>query len=98
VDVEVAMQVLWWLVPPLVTTGLAMIWAAWLGRARDDIRRDDSDAARLRMQKALARPTPQAGSNYRGGSTASTRLPEVTHGVVVRKSSSRPVPSSDVSR
>jgi len=92
------MQVLWWLVPTLGTTGLAMIWAAWVGRARDDIRRDDSDAARLRMQKALARPTPQAGSSSRAGSTASARLPDVTHGVVVRKSAGRPVSSSDVSR
>lgn len=88
------MQVLWWLVPPLVTTGLAMIWAAWVGRARDDIRRDDSEAARQRMQKALAKPTPQA----RAHSAGPTRLPEVTHGVVVRRSTSRPVAPSDVSR
>ncbi len=91
------MQVLWWLAPPLVTTGLAMIWAGWAGRARDDIRRDDSDAALLRMQKALARPTPQAGSSSRARWAGPARAPEPTHGVVIR-SSSRPVSSSDVSR
>jgi hypothetical protein len=51
-------QVLWWLVPPLVATFVAMLWAAWAGRARDDVRRDDSEEALERMRKALAKSAP----------------------------------------
>lgn len=91
------MQVLWWLVPPLVATAMAMIWAAWQGRARDDIRRDDSDAARLRMHKALARPTPQPRASRRG-STAQPRPFEVSHGVVSRRPKSRAPATEDVPR
>lgn len=93
------MQVLWWLVPPLVTTGLAMIWAAWVGRARDDVRRDDSDVARQRMQKALERPTPQSAQRSRGGPSSGPAHPvETSHGVVIRRVASRPLSASDVSQ
>jgi hypothetical protein len=54
----VVVQVLWWLVPPLVATVVAMLWAGWAGRARDDVRRDDSDEALDRMAKALSRSAP----------------------------------------
>lgn len=92
------MQVLWWLVPPLMTTALAMLWAAWVGRARDDIRRDDSDLARQRMQKALARPTPHPSSRSRAeASSEPARQVEPSHGVVLRRAS-RPQPSPNVSR
>ena len=73
------MQVLWWLVPALVATTLAMAWAAWAGRARDDVRRDDSDAALRRMQQALRRPAP------RGGAAVTQPPLEPTHGVAVRR-------------
>ena len=33
----VPMQVLWWLVPPLAATLLAMLWAGWAGRERDEV-------------------------------------------------------------
>jgi hypothetical protein len=71
--------VLWWLVPPLVATALAMGWAAWAGRARDDERRDNSDAALLRMQRALSRPSPRAGNSV------APRPLEPSHGVAVRR-------------
>ena len=55
------MSVLWWLVPPLAATCLAMVWAAWAGRDRDEVKRDDSAAAMARMKRALDRPTPRRG-------------------------------------
>jgi hypothetical protein len=83
------MQVLWWLVPPLVATMLAMIWAAWGGRHRDEVRRDDSDAALAQMRSALARPVPQ--SRHR----PAAHVVEPSHGVAVRRSAS---PSAATSR
>ncbi len=72
------MEVLWWLVPPLAATALAMGWVAWLGREREQERRDDSEAALLRMEKALAKPTP------RKGRPVVSRPAEPTHGVAIR--------------
>jgi hypothetical protein len=79
------MAVLWWLVPPLVTTCLAMVWVGWLGRERDETRRDDSEAALQRMQKALSRPAPTKGKPV-----MSTPI-EPTHGVAIRGAAHRPV-------
>ncbi len=79
------MTVLWWLVPPLVATCVAMVWAGWLGRERDDVRRDDSDAALRRMHKALSKPTPRKGTPV-----VSTPI-EPSHGVAVRGSARRPM-------
>jgi hypothetical protein len=73
------MAVLWWLVPPIVTTCLAMVWVAWLGRERDDAHRDDSEAALRRMQMALAKPVP------RKGRPVASRPEEPSHGVAVRR-------------
>ncbi len=72
------MQVLWWLVPPLVATTVAMLWAAWAGRTQDDSGVDDSAEALDRMRLALARPTPN------GGTPVSSVVCEPTHGVAVR--------------
>lgn len=78
------MQVLWWLVPPLVATLAAMLWVGWVGRERDDVRREDADAALARMEKALSRPPVRAGS-------ALTQAPiEPSHGVAVRRTARRP--------
>lgn len=81
------MVVLWWLVPPLVATGLAMLWAGWMGRERDEVRRDDSPEAMERLRRALERPTPQ-----KGRPVVSAPL-EPTHGVALRGRVTRP--SSD---
>ena len=83
------MEVLWWLVPPLAATCLAMVWAAWLGRERDEEGRDDSEAALLRMEKALARPTP------RKGRPVVSLPPERSHGVAVRGAARRPGHAGD---
>lgn len=78
------MEVLWWLVPPLAATCVAMCWAAWMGRERAEARRDDRDEALRRMEQALARPAPR-----RGTPVASTAI-EASRGVVVRRTSARP--------
>jgi hypothetical protein len=70
--------VLWWLVPPLAATLVAMLWVTWAGRERDEVKRDDSDEAMERMERALARPAPQRGKPVRS-------VPiEPTHGVAIR--------------
>lgn len=86
------MQVLWWLVPPLTATLLAMVWAAWAGRDRDELRRDDSDEALQRMAKALAKPAPV---RYRATPAASM---EPSHGVAVRRSSASPAAAAATRR
>lgn len=90
------MEVLWWLAPPLLATCLAMVWAGWLGRERDDEQRDDSEAALARMADALARPV----SPRRFGSSrpVTSAVPvEPTHGVAIRRTPRRPV-STDTAR
>lgn len=77
------MEVLWWLVPPLVATCLAMVWVAWAGRERDEVTRDDSDEALARMQRALAKPTPAKGRPVPSVTV------EPTHGVAVRRKPGR---------
>jgi hypothetical protein len=54
----VAMGVLWWLAVPMGITALAMVWAGWAARPRDDRDRDRDEAARTRLGAALARPVP----------------------------------------
>jgi hypothetical protein len=83
------MQVLWWLAPPLVATVVAMLWAGWAGRDRDDVHRDDSDEALERMRKALARPTPAKAGRVSPVPT------ELSHGVALRGSSRRTRPLAD---
>jgi hypothetical protein len=47
-------EILLWLVPPLVVTVVAMLWVGWLGReGRGQV---DRDTAVRRMGEALARP------------------------------------------
>jgi hypothetical protein len=49
-------QILLWLVPPVVVTLLAMAWVGWLGRAgRGEVDREES---LRRLGAALERPQP----------------------------------------
>jgi hypothetical protein len=80
---EVAVQVLWWLAPPLAATLVAMIWAAWTGRERSESR-DHRDEQLRRMQRALAQPTP------RRGRPVPAPPPERSHGVALRGAARRP--------
>ncbi|MBA2772877.1 MAG: hypothetical protein H0U36_02370 [Nocardioidaceae bacterium] len=88
------MQVLWWLVPPLAATVLAMLWAAWLGRQRDDDRRDDSDAALAKMADALARPAPRRARLQ----SPPAAVAEPGHGVAVRRTPRRPASPGSTTR
>lgn len=81
------MDILWWLAPPAVATGLAMLWAAWAGRGRDT-GRDQSDAARQRMAVAIARELPQTKRPQRLPTDRHVRRVEPSTGVVVRPSQS----------
>ncbi|MGH3446919.1 MAG: hypothetical protein ACRDP4_04765, partial [Nocardioidaceae bacterium] len=73
--------------------GLAMLWVSWAGRERDEIRRDDSEAAMARMQSALQRPRPT-----KGRPVESTPV-EPTHGVALRgRGSGRPAATTDSAR
>lgn len=78
------MVVLWWLVPPLAATALAMCWAAWAARRQREVGRDDSPAAMERMRRAIDRPSPRRGTPVR------TPLVEPTHGVALRQTPTRP--------
>ena len=50
------MDILWWLVPPVVVTALAMLWVTWLGRSgRGEV---DRDVAVERLARALRKEHP----------------------------------------
>lgn len=50
------MEILLWLVPPVLVTALTMLWVTWLGReGRGDV---DRDVAVERMAKALRKDHP----------------------------------------
>ena len=81
------MEILWWLAPPVVATGLAMVWVSWLGReGRGEV---DREVAVRRLADALAKPSP-----IRTPTTppATPRQGERSTGVAVRPSS-RPAPT-----
>ncbi len=61
------MEILLWLVPPVVVTVVAMLWVAWLGReGRGEV---DRDVAVRRLATALQRehaaPTPRSARRPR---------------------------------
>jgi hypothetical protein len=91
------MQVLWWLVPPLVATVLAMLWVGWVGRSHAEARDDDADEALTRMGSALSHPLPTPRSPSRRRPAPVPRVLEPTHGVAVRRVS-RPVSGDAVRR
>ena len=75
------MEILWWLAPPVVATGLAMVWVSWLGRAgRGQV---DPEVAVRRLGDAMARPTRVP----RAAAAAAERPEERGTGVAVRPSS-----------
>lgn len=50
------MEILLWLVPPVVVTVVAMLVVAWVGRERRGV---DRDTAVRRLGEALDRPAPR---------------------------------------
>lgn len=51
------MEILWWLAPAGVTTVVAMLWVAWVGRPREE-ERDTSEEAYERFAAAMEREHP----------------------------------------
>jgi hypothetical protein len=70
-------EILLWLLPAAVVTGIAMLWASWAGRERPERGRSDADQERLAA--AIMRPLPTSVSPRRRPRTRST-------GVAVRPS------------
>ena len=76
------MEILLWLVPPVVVTAVAMLWVSWLGReGRGEV---DRDVAVRRLAKAMEKDTP----GLRKARTVPVR--ERSTGVAVRRSVRRP--------
>jgi hypothetical protein len=70
-------EILLWLLPAAVITGLAMAWAGWAGRLRPE--RERTPAEQERFAEAILRPLPPAA-----GSRPSPRVRST--GVAVRRS------------
>ena len=82
------MDILWWLVPPVVVTVLAMLWVTWLGRAgRGEV---DRDVAVEKLARALRKEHP--GRLVRG--PAPSRPRDRSTGIAVRPSSRPSTPRS----
>lgn len=76
------MEILWWLVPPVVVTVAAMLWVAWVAReGRGEVSRE---VAVERLAKALRKDFPEA---VRQGPAAS-RPRDRSTGIAVRPSRS----------
>lgn len=80
------MEILLWLVPPIVVTVAAMAWVGWIGReGRGEV---DPEVAVRRMAEALSKPAPQ---RYAAGQQARDR----STGVAVRPSRRTPQQRAD---
>lgn len=73
------MEILLWLLPATLVTGLAMLWAGWVGRERPE--RERTDAEQQRFAQAILKPLPST--------SARPRQRERSTGVAVRPSSRR---------
>jgi len=81
------MDILWWLVPPVVVTALAMLWVTWLGRSgRGEV---DRDVAVERLARALRKEHPASVRR----SPATSRPRDRSTGIAVRPSSRPPTGS-----
>lgn len=72
------MEILFWLLPPVVVTVLAMAWVSWFGReGRGEV---DRDVAMARMATAMRKPLP--------GRVSTTPVPvrDRSTGIAVRPS------------
>ncbi len=71
------MEILLWLLPAALTTGLAMAWAGWVGRDRPE--RERTQAEQDRFAEAILKPLPPAVARK-------TRPRERSTGVATRRS------------
>jgi hypothetical protein len=75
-------EILLWLVPPVVVTVVAMLWVSWLGRAgRGEV---DPEVAAARLAEALGKDYHPRYAPRRGPA------PDRSTGVAVRPSRSTP--------
>lgn len=82
------MEILLWLVPPAVVTGLAMVWVAWLGReGRGEVSREE---AVRRLGAALERQGRRRRRRELPGYAVPPRARERSTGVAVRTAAPRP--------
>ena len=81
------MEILYWLVPPVVVTCVAMLWVSWLGReGRGEV---DRDVAVRRLAAALQKdPLPHA--TRRPHADAATAAPASPSARRVRLSRAQP--------
>lgn len=86
-----AVEILLWLVPAVVVTTVAGLWAGWVSRERPE--RERTDAELERFARAIQRPLPAA--RPRAGAEA-RRARERSTGVAVRRTPS--APSDDTRR
>lgn len=70
------MEILFWLVPPVLVTVIAMAWVAWIEREAPPVDREEQVR---RIGEALRRP-PQTGYAVR-----EPRTPDRSSGVAVRR-------------
>ncbi len=77
------MEILWWLAPPVVVTGGAMLWVGWVSRA--GYGEVDREVAVERMAKALRKEHP--GMTRPG--PAASRPRDRSTGIAVRPSGTR---------
>jgi hypothetical protein len=76
--------ILWWLAPPVVATGLAMLWVSWLGRdGRGEV---DPEIAARRLGRAISRASRIAPGT---APPQRTRPDERSGGIAVRSSRRR---------
>jgi hypothetical protein len=75
----VAVEILWWLAPPVVVTIIAMAWAAWAGERRGLV---DREVAVERLARALRQESP--GQKVPGPGASRPR--ERSTGIAVRPS------------
>jgi hypothetical protein len=74
-------EILLWLLPAAVITGLAMLWAGLVGRERPERGRTAADQERF--AEAILRPLPRSAQS---GPRARLRQRERSTGVAVRRS------------
>lgn len=79
------MEILLWLVPAVVVTTVAGLWAGWVTRERPE--RELTEAEQERFAQAIQRPLPAAARPRPG---ADTRRRERSTGVAVRRTAARP--------
>jgi hypothetical protein len=75
----VAVEILWWLAPPVVVTLVAMAWVTWAGERRGQVSRE---VAVERLARALRQESP--GQKVPG--PGATRPRDRSTGIAVRPS------------